>query len=317
MWSAFSGVAQFATSVSGTLVYVPGGIETGDRSLVWVDRQGVSEPLPAPSREYLTPRISPDGRRIAVGIREDEFDIWVYDIPRMALTRLTFEGGTTHPAWSPDGKKLAFLSDRDGPPNIFWQMADGSGGVERLTTHDYQTAPASFSPDGQLLAFNEGNPETGRDIRVLNLGDRQAETFLQTRYQEGAPRFSPDGKWMAYVSDESGRGQVYVRQFPQGDTKWQISGTGGAEPRWAPSGRELFYRNGANEMVAAEVLSDSTWVPGEQQVLFPWGSLDNDRWVVAPGDERFLFVRLRDVVGVGELIVVENFFEELKAKVGN
>ncbi len=177
---------------------------------------------------------------------------------------------------------------------------------------------AFWAPDGEWLVYAVGGNEKA-DIYAIRPGRDSVPVELATMegVEESPAALSPNGRLLAYVSDETGRSEVYVRQFPQGDTKWQISGTGGAEPRWAPSGRELFYRNGANEMVAAEVLSDSTWVPGEQQVLLPWGSLDNDRWVVAPGGERFLFVRLRDVVEEGELIVVENFFEELKAKVGS
>ena len=177
---------------------------------------------------------------------------------------------------------------------------------------------AFWAPDGEWLVYVVGGNEKA-DIYAIRPG-RDSVPVVVTAMEgvtESPAALSPNGRWLAYVSDETGRDEVYVRQFLQGDARWQVSGAGGTEPRWAHSGRELFYRNGASEMVAAEVLSDSTWVLGRERVLFPWGSLDNDRWVVAPGDERFLFVRLRDVVGEGELIVVENFFEELKAKAGN
>ena len=117
-------------------------------------------------------------------------------------------------------------------------------------------------------------------------------------------------------SNETGRPQVYVVPFPRADAKWQISTNGGTEPRWAHSGRELFYRNGTNEMVVAEIVPGTTFATGAQRVLFPWGGLDDDRWAVAPGDQRFVFVRTREGTGA-ELIVVENFFEELRAKARN
>ena len=228
---AVLGGADFAISRTGTLADIAGSAEESASRLVWVDRQGVAEPSSAPPRNYEFPRVSPDGQRVAAGIREDETHIWVYDILRTTLTRQTFGGGlNTAPAWSLDGKWLAFISSREGPLNIFWQLAVGGGGVERLTTNDYRTAPASFSPDGQLLAFIEDNPEAGRAIRVLNLADREAETFLQTGYEETAPKFSRDGKWMVYTSTESGRREVYVQPYPGQGGKWQISSDGGGCP---------------------------------------------------------------------------------------
>ncbi|TDI47921.1 MAG: hypothetical protein E2P02_01995 [Acidobacteria bacterium] len=166
--------------------------------------------------------------------------VWVYDISRNALTGLTLETPSTTPVWSPDAQRIAFVTLRQ--ENIFWQMADGSGGLERLTTNDYRSSPASFSPDGQLLAFTQAKPETGRDIWVQNLADQEAHLFLSTRFEETAPMFSPDGEWMAYSSNESGQREVYVQPYPGPGGKWQISTNGGHEPVWNPEGGELFYR---------------------------------------------------------------------------
>ena len=169
------------------------------------------------------------------------------------MTRFTFEGyANNRPVWTPDGKRIAFHSDTEGPLNIFWQLADGSGDIERLTTSVYNNVPGSFSPDGQTLAFHEVNPTTGNDIWVLRLGDRKAQPFLRTPFSETAPRFSPDGRWLAYVSDESGRYEIYVQPYPGPGGKWQISTEGGTEPVWNPNGRELFYRSG-NKMMAVDV----------------------------------------------------------------
>ena len=288
------GGPQFAVSRTGTLAYVPGTGEESASTLVWVDRQGVAESLPAPPRQYEYPQVAPDGQRIAVGIAEkDEIHVWVYDVSRNGLTRVTFGTRTTAPIWSPDAERIVFTSNREGPMNVFWQMADGSGGLERLTSNDYQTVAASFSPDGQLLAFTESNPETGRDIWVLNLADRETQPFLQTRYEETSPKFSPDGKWMAYSSDESGRREVYMQPYPGPGRKWQISTNGGQEPIWNPKGGELFYRSGTSMMaVAIDMESDST--PGPPQMLFegpyvPTG-FSYPNYDVSPDGQRFLML---------------------------
>src|SRR5262249_46032755 len=161
-------------SSTGTLVYlaggvsVPGGTTASESRMVWVSRKGEEQILPAAPHAYQWPRISPDGRRMAVVIAEQETQIWLYDTSRDTLTRLTFEGIANNPLWSPDGRRIAFSSNRAGLSSVFWQAADGSGRAERLTTSDYLGAPNSFSPDGSLMAFVDTRPETSRDIWVLN-----------------------------------------------------------------------------------------------------------------------------------------------------
>jgi dipeptidyl aminopeptidase/acylaminoacyl peptidase len=170
--STFTGSTQYSFSATGSLVYVPGGIQSARSRLVWVSRNGAEQPLAAPVHTYVFPRLSPDGRRVAVGITDPESQIWLYDLFRETLTRFTFEGnGNTAPLWTPDGKRITFQSNKEGPLNIFWQLADGSGGLERLIASEYIQTPHSWSPDGQLLAFHEVNPTTQRDICVLRLGD--------------------------------------------------------------------------------------------------------------------------------------------------
>ena len=308
--------AHFAISRTGTLAYIAGIAEESASTLVWVDRQGVAEPLSAPPRNYGFPQVSPDGQRVAAGITEGETHIWVYDILRTTLTRQTFGGGVnTTPVWSPDGRRLAFLSNREGPLNMFWQLADGGGGVERLTTVDNQTAPASFSPDGQLLAFVEDSP-AGRAIRVLNLADHEAETFLQTGYEETAPKFSRDGNWMVYTSTESGRREVYVQPYPGPGGKWQISSDGGQEPVWNPQGGELFYRSG-NRIMAVAVDTDSGFTAGTPQMLFEGPYLPTAAslpyYGVSPNGQRFLMLEpVVSQTGATQIIVVQNWHEELK-----
>jgi eukaryotic-like serine/threonine-protein kinase len=249
--STTSGATQYSLSATGSLAYVSGVAQaTEQRSLVWVSRNGTGQPLPIPLHEYLTPRLSPDGRRLAVRMSDQ---VWLYDLSRGTQTRFTFEGGENGgPLWTPDGKRISFESTNEGASDIFWQMADGSGGLERLITSAYPQAPSSWSPDGQLLAFVRFNSNKRLEIWVLRLGDRKAQPFLQTRFDEAAPQFSNDGRWLAYMSNESGRYEVYVQPYPGPGGKWQISTEGGTEPIWNPNGRELFYRSG-DKMMAVEI----------------------------------------------------------------
>ncbi len=309
---------HFAISRTGTLAYIAGSAEESMSRLVWVDRQGVAEPLSAPPRSYEFPRVSPDGQWVAAGIAEDETHVWVYEILRTRLTRQTFgPGNNTVPQWSHDGKRFAFVSTREGPPlSIFWQLADGGGGLERLTTSDYQTSPASFSPDGQLLAFIEDHPEAGRAIRVMRLEGREVETFLQSGYEETAPKFSPDGNWMVYTSTESGRREVYVQPYPGPGGKWQISSDGGQEPVWNPQGGELFYRSG-NRIMAVAVETDDGFAAGTPRMLFagPYQPTDASfPWYdVSPDGQRFLMLEpVGSQAGGTQIVVVQNWVEELK-----
>jgi serine/threonine-protein kinase len=233
------GVAQFSFSRDGAFAYVPGGTNVGERTLLWVDRKGAPQPLPAPPRPYGVPRLSPDGQRLAVGIQSTG-GLWLYDLARGTLTRLT-ESRSNYPIWTPDGKRLTFLSAVGGTIGLSWMLADGSGAPERLTTSENGQYPGSWSPDGQVLAFSEPDPTTGYDIWMLGLqGDRKPRPFLQTPANESGPIFSPDGRWVAYLSDETGRNEIYVRPFPGPGGKMQISTEGGTEPMWAGTDGSCF-----------------------------------------------------------------------------
>jgi Tol biopolymer transport system component len=293
--------------------------------------------LAAPERAYQFPRLSPDGRRVAVAVAEQESQIWLYDLSRETLTRLTFEGNTnTNPSWTPDGKRIAFESNKEGPLNIFRQLADGSGGLERLTTSEYNNVPMSWSQGGQVLAFFENNPTTGLDIWVLRMGDpstssgpsppagsgqvRKAQPFLRTPFNESVPRFSPDGRWLAYVSDESSRYEIYVQPYPGPGGKWQISADGGTEPAWNLNGRELFYRSG-DKMMAVQVTTQPSFSVGKPRLLFQGTylttPLTSPNYDVSPDGQRFLMLKASDQTRVAptQINVVLNWFEELKQKV--
>ena len=323
MQSNFTGAAQYSVSSTGTLIYIAGGFSASESRLVWVSRNGEEQLLPVAPHNYQFPRVSPDGGRVAVAIAEQEQQIWVYDLSRDTLTRLTFDGITNNtPAWSSDGKRIAFNSDRaTGPLNLYWRASDGSGDAERLTTSDYLNAPSSFSPDGQLLAFQDNNPETGRDIWVLRLSDRKAQPFLRTPYEDTAPKFSPNGKWLAYSSNESGRREIYVQPYPgPGGGKWQISTDGGQEPIWNPKGRELFYRSGS-KIMTVEVDTKSGFSVGKPRMLFEGPYMPTSAsfpyYDVSPDGQRFLMLKPTEQAQTAptQINVVLNWFEELKRKV--
>jgi Tol biopolymer transport system component/tRNA A-37 threonylcarbamoyl transferase component Bud32 len=312
------GAVQYGLSASGTLVYVAGGLQGSFSRLVWVNREGKEQPIAAPAHDYSYPRLSPDGQRIAVSMAPN--DIWLYDIGRDALSRATF-GGTFNvvPLWSPDGKRFAFQSNREGTSSLFWQPADGSGAAERLTKSQGIGVPTSFSPDGQTIAFAQFHPgTTGFDIWTVGLGDRKERPFLETQYNETSPRFSPDGHWLAYASDESGRWEVYVQPFPGPGGKWQVSTDGGTEPGWNPAGSELFYRAGAR-MMAVPVHFQPSFSAAKPVVLFegPWlpTPRTSPNYDVSRDGQRFLMLKSADEdQGAQQIVVVQNWLEELKQR---
>jgi eukaryotic-like serine/threonine-protein kinase len=315
------GCADFSCSNDGSLIYVPGGSRTGERVLVWVDRKGRARPLPALPNAYVSPRLSPAGERLAVGIEGANSGLWLYDLARGTLSRLTVSGLIPYPIWTPDGARVTFRAAPEGPVNLYWMAADGSSPMERLTTSENFQYPGSWSPDGQALIFSEADPTTAWDIWVLKLeGDRTPRPFLRTPSNEIAATFSPSGHWLAYVSDESGRDEVYVRAYPGPGGKWQISTEGGDEPLWARSGRELFYRNG-HKMMAVIVELEPTFAAAKPKCLFE-GRYETTSYAylpnydISPDGRRFLMVKGSEQESAAmQINVVLNWSEELKGVV--
>ena len=314
-----TGAAQLSLSGDGSLAYVPGASSVSESTLLWVDRNGAVRPLPAPPRPYLFPRLSPDGQRVIVSLPVSNPGLWVYDLARGTLTRLVESGGNvTRSIWTPNGKELTFTSVAGGTLNLYSMLTDGSGAAERLTTSENVQLPGSWSPDGHVLAFTEIDPTTGaEDIWMLGLqGDHKPQAFLQTPANEGGPIFSPDGRWLAYWSDESGRGEIYVRPFP-GGWKTQISTDGGVQPVWARSGRELFYRN-ADKMMAAAIEAKPAFSAAKPKLLFE-GHYEagifpfEPNYDVSPDGQRFLMVKgSAQESAATQLNVVLNWPDELR-----
>jgi serine/threonine-protein kinase len=262
---------QFAVSAEGSLVFIPGG-RANQRSLVWVDRHGVATPLGTAVRAYQQLRLSPDGQRLALTIREPAGpDIWIYELTHDRLTRLTSEGNNLFPVWSPDNTHIAFASGRFGPHNMFVKAADGTGPTERLLTSDKVQRPRSWSPDGRMLNFSQDDPMP--DIWTLSLEQPPTpRPIVQLPGYQTSSRISPDGRWLAYTSEESGQFETYVTRFPDGVGKSQVSSGGGTQPVWARNGRELFYLKD-DKLMVVEVDTRSTFVAGKPVLLFQGQSL--------------------------------------------
>ena len=309
------GSVDYAISDNGTLVYVPSTSTGGlNRTLVWVDRQGLATPLIEDRQAYRRPRLSPDGQRVAVAVQSSlNTDIWIYDIGRGTRMRLTVEGGNASPVWTPDGTRVTFSSIRDGPQDLYWKPADGSGQAELLLNMNSQNnlVPTSWSPDGESLAFYDTSG--ARDIWTLpREGD--ASTFVATAFNERSPMFSPDGRWLAYVSDESGRDEIYVKPYPGPGGKWPISTEGGTEPQWSADGRELFYRLG-DKMMVVGVQSEPAFSSGRPQLVFEGPYLTDlfatSNYDISPDGQRFLMIK-EEEGQQDQINVVLNWTEELK-----
>jgi hypothetical protein len=306
---------------NGTLVYLAGTVQGQDRTFVWVDRSGKLAPVTQPARPYVYPRIARDGARLAVDVRDAEQDIWIADVRRGTMTRLSFGPSLdAYPVWMPDGRTLLYASSRDGAQAIFRQAADGTGAPQRVAAGpEGEGLPVSVSPDGQYaLVRIRGRLKAlslngGMSIDMRSLGDAgQLNGDI-----------SPDGRWLAFDSTESGRSEVYVRPFPRlNDGRWQVSTTGGSKPVWGPGGKELFYEDQAAWIIAAPVESGSSFSSGVPHRLFEArnmviGTTTIRSWDVAP-DGRFLMIQDSSVndpnAGPPIMTVVLNWVEELKTK---
>ncbi len=314
---------EFALSEEGTLIYQPG---TGARRnvLAWVDREGREELLETPVRPYGYPRLSRDGTRVALDVGgPPDRDVWMWDLRRQTLERFTVDpAGNPMVAWSLDGKRLAFGSDRFGVTNMFWQAADGTGEPERLLESDRIQMPFGFAPDGRLL-FSADVAGQGRDVHALSMdGSRRVDRVLYGPANEGNTEISPDGRWMAYDSDESGQFEVYVRPYPDAYAggRWQISSGGGKQALWSRDGRELFYRDFGGALLAASVTLTPTFSPGPIATLFEnanyFGSgstMSGRTYDLSLDGSRFLMIKQQATAGeAAPLVVVLNWFEELK-----
>ena len=312
-----AGVALYDLSDDGTLAYYT-RFQFPLREVVWVDRSGDAEAVVEASRFQSWARLSPDENRILMAIRDEQgaSSIWTYDLTRQAISRLTFRRRDARPVWSPDGSWAAYQSTRDGKTAIYRKRADGSGEAELLMFVDYGGAlvPQAFSPDGAVLAFT--SLYGGNDLGFMDVGGgTEPAISVDPDSEQLSPAFSPSGSWVAYVSSESGRYEVYVRDYPDAGGKWQISVDGGQEPVWSRDGGELFFRNGY-KMMAVPIEPGPRFTFGQPLLLFE-GTYELPDNRLGPtydvsSDGRFLMLRRVGEKRPTEIRVVLNFDEELK-----
>jgi Tol biopolymer transport system component len=324
-----TGAGHYSIGPTGHLAYLPGGIVPyPDARLVTVDQDGRVTPLAVPVRSYDPAlRVSPDGRRVAVPIRSlSEQSLWLYDLSRGVLTKVTTDREVTWPAWTPDGQRVGFLWLHDGTSQFAWQPADGSGSPERLADDVLLT---SWAPDGQ-----EGVGVTRYDIIGVTTreGTAQVRPILATPAREGWPAISPDGHWLAYASDVSGQLEVYLQPYPAPGPRTQVSIDGGSSPAWHPSGRALFFlaqtdpRDPARRrMMIVDVDLRGGPRLGTPRQLFEFRTADLGFactpvrcYDVARDGQRFFVTQLippAPTPPVTHITLIQNWVEELKAKV--
>ena len=328
-YNAGSGSAQIGFSSTGTLIYRIGGPAGRLVSVQWLDSGGKLEPLLSKPGFYERPSLSPDGARLAMEVTDGSTsDVWIYDWRRDIMTRLTNGArGDPGPVWNPDGHYVVF----DGPSGILWARSDGSGQPQTLTTSKNVQQPWSFSPDGRRLAYMEASSSGAYHIWTVPIepsdaGMRAAgipAQFLQSSFDERHPRFSPDGNLLAYSSNESGKFQVYVRNFPDRGRRWQVSNDGGVYPEWSHSAPEIFFRTEDNRvMVARYSLKDGSFLTEKARFWSPTRLADlglNLNFALAPEATRIAALMPVDLpeeqAALHHVIFLINFADELRRRV--
>jgi serine/threonine-protein kinase len=324
-----TGAAHFSIARSGTLAYIPGSFQTAvtTSTLVLENRHGQETALETPPRRYLYPRMSPDGSRIAVAIRADDGsseDIWIWDITRKTLTKLTTGTGRhVYPTWSPDGHRIAFATALGGQPTAWWQAADGSAPAEQLGKDG--AVPTSFAPNGMKLVMNR--PNGGGELGVITLAANRTVDYVTTGTSDRNGEVSPlDGRWLAYESVEAGIYQVFVRPFETKQARrWQVSTVGGRNPLWGRNGRELFYVDPAGSIMRVAVTAASEWtgsVPtkvlgGQYSLSLP--GVNGRLYDVSLDGEQFLMLKpvatTQEQRAPDHIVIVQNWIEELTQRV--
>jgi Tol biopolymer transport system component len=291
------GLASFSVSRTGVLVY-RGGELTGSR-LVWIDRSGRETPAIEAAADYHDTWFSPDRTRLVYDVGEggSKQDVWIRDLARGVSSRFTFGPSTNVDAiWSPDGRQIVYTSREKGPGDMMIKDASGTKDPEPLLVGTGETYASDWSPDGKyLLVTARGKDARAWDIRVLEMSSRKLTPLVATQFSELWATFSPDGKYIAYQSNDSGRAEIYVQEFPEARNKWQISTNGGVEPYWSRDGKELFYRSARNIM-AVPIHMAPTFTAGTPAALFETrfsAAVARGYYRPAPDGQRFLVLAPR------------------------
>ena len=311
IWERSGGV-HFSLGGDGSLVYLPSASRVQpERSLVWVDGEGLEERIAAEPRAYSQARLSPDGRRLVIVIDQD---LWLYDLERELLTVLETDTSVQSPVWTSDSEHVVFDAEPDGLSGLFRKAVNGTGEAERLTTSEFPILPGGWSGDGRALVFTATRAETLLDIGLVSMdSEHTIEWLFESENGEILPDVSPDGRWMAYASDEFGQYEVFVTPFPNvSDERWQVSLSGGNAPQWGEDSRTLYYMTDGGAVWRATNDTEPDFSPGipEQVAEGPYAfSFD-----VGP-DDRLLLMKpepLRGQTARQDIILFQNWTEELK-----
>jgi serine/threonine-protein kinase len=315
------GAVNLDVSQDGTMTYVRGTFDGSmSRTLLWVDRDGREDPLPAPPRAYAEARISPDGSRIALDVRDQENDLWLWDVMRATLTRLTFGPGLDrNPVWMPDGAQLAYSTGEPG--QVALRRFDGTGTPTLFDTGLTLHRPKAVSADGKALVVWEQPAGRGTDLLTIPMvggSGIRAQPLLESSYNEDNAAISPDGRWLAYQSDESGTTEVYVRPYPDIESgRWQISNGGGSRPVWSPAGGELFFLDSEGIIAAVPIDTRAAFTAGAPKAIH------NKRYYPGPAGRGFdvardgrRFLVIQETSSDADrrpasLVLVQNWFDEL------
>jgi Tol biopolymer transport system component len=311
-------VASYAVSDAGLLVYASASaVPAPSTSLVWVDRRdGEEEPIGAPPRNYYQARLSPDGRRLALVVESGpDTNVWIYDLMRNALSRLTFQGRNGWPVWSHDGRYVIYGSNRAGTSwDVYRKAADGTGEEEVLLDWPLLQLPYSLSGDGRILGLTEADPASFQ-VSLVSMG---MDAPIVTVANAWSPSLSPDGSWVAYTSSvQTGRYEIYVRPTSGASDTWQVSADGGVEPLWSADGSELFYRR-RDDVLAVDVGMRGGFEYGSPHVLFRGRYALDDQdsprrtYDVTPDGQRFLMIKEESAPAEKPLNIVVNWFTELQ-----
>ena len=309
------GGASFSLSTNGVLAFRAG--ETLGRRLMWVDRNGKETPALDDARDYADTWLSPDEKRFVFDMSEDKGDLWIRDLARGITSRFTFEPEREFaPVWSPDGRRIVY-SKQSKTWDLFAKDAAGTGEPAEILKSGENKFASDWSRDGAWLIYNSQGKDTGWDLWALPMsgGDRKPIPLARTKFGELGGSLSPDGRFLAYRSNESGRNEVYVQEFPEARSKWQVSANGGGDPFWRGDGRELFYRGRDLSLMAAPVQTTPTFNAGTPQALFKARfALINARGLYRPtrDGQRFLMLETLGKEAIPSLTVVLNWTGALR-----
>jgi len=314
------GTVDYTFSDSGVLVYVTAA-NNGSQgtTMIWVDRKGGVSPITANRQPWGTGRLSPDGTRIATGLKRatGEMDVWVYDIGRGISNRLSFDGASDNPIWTRDGRRLIYGTSKEGQTGLYSVAADGSGTPEQiLKIGSGRGLPTSISPDGKTVVYTGLSANSRSRIMVWTQGS-DPRPLHDVPFAEANGILSPDGKWIAYESNESGAQEIYVQPFPGPGAKVRISQQSGSWPRWSANMKELFFWEGAapvTGVVAVPIQAGASFQAGTPERLFAMTS--GTTWDVAPDAKRFLVEQssITAASSGASMAIVTDWFEELKRR---